>query len=399
MTTFLRVKHIAPADYAAAFVETLDAPFKLWEHAFVRQIGGDAQALLLALVTMPEDSHLNSLMAAWLPLVSDEGPPEDSIGIDIRFDTALKVLDGSFVVTDSAHNEIVVAFHSPAILDFIYAYLRDHPAVIFRIIRGLVFNEQCRKLYEVLNSNLKLIKAGSEMALELMSAFARTLVAVPCAAGRWAPYVRSQPIMTRLALYLQLARWLKAPIPGDLVAKWAAAGLEEEQDGPANRSAWVRMVEVMHRHPEVVGHLGPTLPETARRRAVENPVTPDDYAMISELTIEVPGLLSDAELTRLRENFGAFARVYTDAALAESPSYIVLEDDARKLRDAGEALGVAVDDEVGQLEGLAEDLRLHETIEEDRDEYDGPSSDASAGNDIDDMFDGLKQSDRARGND
>lgn len=122
MTDVLGTEDIAPEDYPAAFIETLNNPTQLWDKAFCKHITASARHLLIALFfSGPQGSDVDTLRTlfeafhAWL--CADLGVARDPKD----FEQSLKQLEGGFVAIEDGD----VDFINPSVRDYLAGYLAD----------------------------------------------------------------------------------------------------------------------------------------------------------------------------------------------------------------------------------------------------------------------------------
>jgi hypothetical protein len=122
MTDVLGTEDIAPEDYPAAFIETLDNPTQLWDKAFSKHITRPARHLLIALfLSGPNATDLEALRtlfeALHARLCVDLGVARDPKD----FEQSLKQLEGGFVAIE----DLDVSFINPSVRDYLADYLAD----------------------------------------------------------------------------------------------------------------------------------------------------------------------------------------------------------------------------------------------------------------------------------
>lgn len=124
MTQMERWRPEEAQDFAVAFLEALDNPHDLWQHAFERHLSTAARSLLLVLVSLPERVHFDDLKSAFLGFHKQmcrehrlESRPTD-------FRDALDELEGTFIILNRWDSKtLVVQFHNPSVRDFLTVYL------------------------------------------------------------------------------------------------------------------------------------------------------------------------------------------------------------------------------------------------------------------------------------
>jgi len=124
MTDVLGTEDIAPEDYPAAFIETLDNPTQLWDKAFSKHITTPARHLLIALfLSGPQGAEVETLRTLFEAFHSrlcvDLGVARDPKD----FEQSLKQLEGGFVVIEDV--DVDVDFINPSVRDYLAGYLAD----------------------------------------------------------------------------------------------------------------------------------------------------------------------------------------------------------------------------------------------------------------------------------
>lgn len=130
------------ADYVGFAVAALDDPIRVWRHGFEHQLDDAQRALLLALASMPNDVEHHDVQRAFEGFCA-------AAGISTRgraFETALKVLDDSFVRSDHDRDSIFVTVYNPSVADFLLSYFSTSPTDAILAVRGAAFFEQVEKL-------------------------------------------------------------------------------------------------------------------------------------------------------------------------------------------------------------------------------------------------------------
>lgn len=122
MTDVLGTEDIAPEDYPAAFIQTLDNPTQLWDKAFSKHITTPARHLLVALfLSGPQGTEIETLRTLFeafhAKLCVDLGVARDPKD----FEQSLKQLEGGFVAIEDAD----VNFINPSVRDYLAGYLAD----------------------------------------------------------------------------------------------------------------------------------------------------------------------------------------------------------------------------------------------------------------------------------
>lgn len=147
MTQSRHASTVAPSLYLAQFINSLDNPARIWDHAFRHQISEASRHLLLVLSTLPDTVMLPDCEAAFWTFYRFRqgrfGFPTSSGD----WEDALKQLDGSFITTKRVGRDIVIGFHSPSVCDFVEGFLDNSEGDVADLINGAHFYDQFRSLW------------------------------------------------------------------------------------------------------------------------------------------------------------------------------------------------------------------------------------------------------------
>lgn len=132
--------------FLRTFLQNLDNPKKIWEHAFENQVSDASRSVLFALWTLPADVHIQDLEEAFRALHTLRTQDVSGQTLSTLFQRALKELEGNFVKSVRAQSDIIVSFHNPSIKDFIESYLAVHSGEARLLIVSSVFFAQLEKL-------------------------------------------------------------------------------------------------------------------------------------------------------------------------------------------------------------------------------------------------------------
>jgi hypothetical protein len=147
MTQARHASTVAPSLYLAEFINSLDNPARIWDHAFRHQISEASRHLLLVLSTLPEKVTLADCEIAFWTFYRFRQAKFGFPSSSGDWSDALKQLDGSFITTTSIGRDIVVSFHSPSVRDFVEGFLADSDGDVADLISGAHFYEQFTSLW------------------------------------------------------------------------------------------------------------------------------------------------------------------------------------------------------------------------------------------------------------
>jgi DNA polymerase III delta prime subunit len=181
MTQARHAGTVAPTIYLREFLDNLDNPSRIWEHAFRHQISEAARHLLLALTTLADETKLENLEQAFHTFYEFRRqtfgfPTKPGDWVD-----ALRELDGNFIKTRKIGKDIVVSFHNPSIRDFMELSLEKTGSDALDLLRGAHFHEQYVALWQGIRGHRyqSIEQSGAEfvevLAKNLWAQSARTI--------------------------------------------------------------------------------------------------------------------------------------------------------------------------------------------------------------------------------
>ena len=147
MTQSRRAQSVGPTVYRQEFVDSLENPARIWDHAFHYQLSEAGRHLLLVLATLPDETRLEDLERAFWAFY---GYRQKRFGFATTagdWDNALRELDANFISNERIGGDIVVSFHSPSIRDFIEQYLARSESDVADLINAVYFYEQFMALW------------------------------------------------------------------------------------------------------------------------------------------------------------------------------------------------------------------------------------------------------------
>ena len=327
-----------PADrYKETFLDRLERPTMIWEHPFRYQISEAARSLVLVLATLPADSLVEDLEAAFWSFhglrrqeYGFDGGPED-------WRNALREVEGTFVLTHELAGTVVARFHSPSVEDFVEGVLRGDTRSVRELVQAVRFFEQYETLWRIVADRQGLAAEGDR--LEFAEALAGNLGAESASlarvidrAGEEVRFVRGRRSHEgRVELLSRVSRVVRSG--------GVSAALDAEIE--LLKGAWARGEGEKWDLLRLIG----ALREERRWREDEELLWSswecflagcrdiEDYFRTAEFFSEYPEVVSAGELHALRSGFGALVREY-----AEDPPW---DDDPEYLRATADEIELA----------------------------------------------------------
>ncbi|RJX17625.1 MAG: hypothetical protein C4575_12735 [Desulforudis sp.] len=147
LTDYRRLRNVRPSGYVTLFLNSMNNPLAIWQHAFMNHLSQAARNLLLMMVSMPYEVLLADAEIAYQAynlgysrhFGSTIGPQD--------FRSALKELDGDFLVYQREGSNILIRYQNPSIRDFLRMYLSSSQSEMALLIETIVFYEQLKSLW------------------------------------------------------------------------------------------------------------------------------------------------------------------------------------------------------------------------------------------------------------
>lgn len=391
MTQPSHAKAVAATLYLREFVDSLDNPSRLWDHAYRQQISEAARHLLLVLTALPNETKLENLERAFWTFYKYRQKRFGFPTLPGDWLNALKELDGNFIRTGKIGKDIVVSFHNPSVKDFMEDFLAKSDADVLDLLHGAEFYEQYVELWSGRRGKLYqgLDAASGEfvkvLAAELWGESSRTIRQVD-RFGQAVGVVSHPPSLeSRAVFFISVLDRLKSPHATQLVdqvvtslsALWAA--------GNADREDLVTLLEVLEKRGLKQAD-GPFI--AARQCLLTTPETDQEFRAVAEFCERYPETVSQVERETLKGRFLEFA---SDHPLSSDDDPDTLRSVASDIEYVGERLGVETSELTQGLYERADELESERAEQEPPDDDDGDWR--SAGSYVDDihaMFDELQ---------
>ncbi len=134
---------ITPSKYASEFIEVLNNPTQVWEHAFENQISSDARIVLYCLGTVNEWIGDDEIFEMWSNYKFSSNNKPTLNEQKKQFKDSLRMLDGSFIRSKKdIEKKISFSFYDPSIKDYVRRKIVSDPSIIFELIQTACYFEQ-----------------------------------------------------------------------------------------------------------------------------------------------------------------------------------------------------------------------------------------------------------------
>lgn len=381
MTEHARISDVDPSQYMDHFLAYMKNPLDIWEHAFRRHLSQASRNLLVVLVSMPSEVFLKDLERAFQSYnLAYAKRYQPGIGPQ-EFRSALKELEGDFLIFDKESHDILVRYQNPSVEDFIKEYLSTSSEEMLILAMSVVYYEQFRNLWSGLGQRsdretlIQLFMTDAEMAVSLVR---RLLSSPPCGIVR---VIRGRqtvkepwpiPLENKVAFVASLVAdsySMFLPLLKDETRKIGRRLLE----GKGDRNGVGRLIEQISSLKESDEDWARDFRILGIRFLMTDPTWADDLQPLCDLVNERPELFSEEDREAIK---------HLVSEVAESIASDNLDLDSEALREEAEALesiAIIVD---ANIEHEIDDIRRRADEMEDRkeeeDEIEYSSSEANS---------------------
>jgi len=147
MSGIANVREYSAKQYPKFFLDTLNDPAMLWQHAYRNHLTPAARSLLLALYSFHAGVDLDDLREAFEAFRLQEVRVYGVARTANEFESALDELEGSFVRCERNSKSVVVSFHNPSVRDFLERHLATNSEQADILCDSLVFYDQFRTVF------------------------------------------------------------------------------------------------------------------------------------------------------------------------------------------------------------------------------------------------------------
>ena len=366
MTEGRRLKESPATRYRQMFIDNLDDPSGIWDHAYSNQISRASRHLLLVLATLPEPALLDDVKDAFWSFYSFR---RKKFGFPVEpedLKTALRELDGTFVRIGREQRDITVTFHSAAVKDYMDKHLREHRDDVSDLMQSAKFYNQLRFLWHrdrtgtAASASGEFLRLFRRLATSMDLPVVHSYVDLPYYGGF---RVERQPVTASLedrALFLLQVADRHPSHAVEAIIEDVLHALEQRwTSGDGARWDLLRLVQRLASRglskddPLFTG---------AKSRLLSEGESIDDYVSAVDFYGAYPTSVSEEEYKELEDNFRGFLEGVDPDCADDGPEE--LRDLAAKIESVGEQLDVDIEDTVAELEASADAMER-----ENEDEY------------------------------
>jgi hypothetical protein len=348
------------------FLQKLDNPVEIWEHAFRNQLSDRARHMLFVLTTMPTESHIGDVEKAFTLFHNSQCARFGIAHSATDFRTALKELDGTFSTARKIQDCVLVRFQNPSIRDFMQNLLLSGE-LLPEVIASLVFFEQAQWLMETLNEKNPQVPR-EELARhtpQIIDALQRLADADSCSFSvmgvhQWQHITneRANPAARLATIALIISNQKNRNDAGWMETRISelAANLDGGKQSP---SSIIGSIETLKSLGYLDSDAGKRLIVALKNRAIGEPCDLDDFETLANVINALPQSFNETELETIRETYSVFAdRHATGCDIANNPDE--LRNEASRIGDVGDLLGVDTDASQNTLREAADEIEKTE---------------------------------------
>jgi hypothetical protein len=393
MTQTSHAGSIPASLYLPEFVDSLDHPTRIWDHAFRHQISEAARHLLLVLTTLPDDPLLDDVEKAFWAFYRFR---QSRFGFATRssdWNDALRQLDGNFINTRKLGKDLVVAFHNPSIRDFVEDFLSSSESDVADLISSAHFYEQYVTLWEGGGDQRYAgVDRNQEKFLQSLKKnfFGPSASAIRVVHRGHSPIGvdHNPPSYERRAEFaLRIANDFNNATANQFLNELITSLRQLWEKGQADKEDLVSLLAALTQRGM---SRGDDSFKSAKRCLSTKYETIDEFRAIAEFAKTYTGEIAASELENVKTQFMQFANDYSSGwGDEEDPDW--LRQIAANLEFVGERLRLDVTQFTDPLyEGADEVEKVRADREPDADDRDGGDFRSSYADDVDAMFHSLR---------
>lgn len=142
--------------FTTTFVQYLNNPTSVWEHAFENQINQNSRYVLLIMLTAGSPILLKDLFEACEQFFSINGSKYSIHTNEIEFNKTIKEIEGTFVTLKKDSNHILAAdYLNPSITDFLLNYISSRKYLITDLILSAKYTNQFFNIFTIKSEQIK----------------------------------------------------------------------------------------------------------------------------------------------------------------------------------------------------------------------------------------------------
>jgi len=317
MTEIVHVKQLEKNNYPDAFLENLNNPQKIWQHAFENQISRPSQYILFCLATLSSSVSLVNLEEAFLKLYKFDSKKYGFSMDPSDLRRGLKELDGSFIKIINIRIANIIAFQNASIRDYLKTYLKSNPFQISSILNSIVFWEQLVAIKTLLNDN-------KNLQAEFKYALTTFIESYP---NKSSAYILNEPEN----LLLRILEW---QVQGQedfdqSIQKLLQEVIERIDQKESNKPLLVELFEILQKNDELAIYLNTNMITNAKEYLTNNIGELSDFEHLIEFHKIFQDMFSYKEIDDIKDAFEKYSYEHieelVDGDFNQSPESLTTE--------------------------------------------------------------------------
>ncbi len=381
LTDRARLREVQPSDYMTLFTGSMDNPLSIWQHAFAKHLSQAACNLLLVLVSMPYEAFLSDVKIAYEAYNNTYSKHFGSVLGPQDFRSALKELDGDFLVYEREGSNILVRYGNPSVRDFVKHYLTSDTTEITLLIKAIAFFEQLNSLWSWMDKGggtgavRRAFREDSPWAASMVR---KAMTSPPCRIIRVsrAGVTRREHRPLKLEAKLALIAEIGTDCCGlllDLVRDMLPSLEGEMRDRDLDRDRLADIIETLASHTEAGVEWAIKFTNAALEALLNDPGLSADLSPLCRLVQNCEGVLPAGTPERVKEALCSVAGSIASGEWDLDPDG--LREEAESLESLAKDVGVDIENDLYVIREQADELEQ----ESERDDEDLEFSSSSSG--------------------
>ena len=388
------------SNYPDVFLQNLDNPILLWEHAFDRHLRRPSQDLLIVLSTLRARAVLTDVEKAFNLFRQNRALLYGEARSPAEFKDSLRELEGTFVKIHAVTGGNSVEFHNPSIRDFIEPKVFDE-SVFEVMVDSAVFFEQVSWCYGWLDDGEVATLKDYVLKFQSLEKKMIGLYHDPACAEvyRMSDSLGDQVFKGSLNFGRRLSQIIEAgrragSTNGDEFAEAELLSLAEEvEEGQMSPNEAVGIISHLNTFELRGASNGSGLVSAIKKAIVDSPSEIEEFEAIAGLKDSVIGVFSEEEMEDIRTQFDWYLQDNSGNVFGfdfEDPDQI--RGVAERIEILGRDLGVDTKGAEADINERADEqqTKIDESRDWDPDDEDrgwgGGSSEQFSNSDLDSMF-------------
>lgn len=378
---------ITPSNYTNFFLAKLDNPIEIWDHAFRYQISEGSRSLLYILITMPNESPIQSVELAFSKFHSSKCNRYNISYSMSDFSYAIKEIDGTFIITNKNTKFIQVSFQNLSIRDYMQNLLLNDK-LFSEMINSIVFFDQIEWVIIFFQNK------WSSLSFHNVTTYISSVIDV----GRFLYKTDSCMLSNKINLVHRLAvlSLIITSRMSDDDIKWIDDRLYELSnllnEGKISPSSFLNDIEILNDKGWLSSYSGQHLLSTLKMHAVNNALSEncyiDDFEALASILNIISNFITESELVNIKSQYIACAQYYVDEFDFENPEEI--REEASRMANISDIFKADTSYQENILRDKADEIEAQN--QDEYDDYEGHNfsiNDSCSNEELDSIFETL----------